>query len=77
MNVILILDKEIPGFEIIADVPDDMIEDAEKVEDFLQENGFDLNRIEWISDEYSTLYPHTTRERLANSYLAIVDYDNI
>lgn len=51
MNVILILNKELKRFEVITNIPDEIIEDAEKVEEFLQENGYDLNRIEWISDD--------------------------
>lgn len=62
MNVILILNKEVKRFEIITNLPDEIIEDAEKVENFLLEKGYDLNKIEWVSDEVSSSHSDGLQE---------------
>lgn len=48
MNIILVLRKDERCFSVINDVPDKIIEDGEKVEEYLGKY-FDMNHTEWVS----------------------------
>lgn len=51
INRVLILNFASKKFEVISNVPDDIIQEQEKVEDMLENYyNYDLRKISWTSD---------------------------